>query len=74
MVEELHALLAKAGERPPYILVGHSFGGFDALMFAHKYRAETAGVVLVAILGVIVVVAMAMIDAQAGGASGGSSY
>jgi pimeloyl-ACP methyl ester carboxylesterase len=47
MVEELHALLTKAGEKPPYILVGHSFGGFDALMFAHKYREETVGVVLV---------------------------
>ncbi|MBZ5719269.1 MAG: alpha/beta hydrolase [Acidobacteriia bacterium] len=47
MVEELHALLAKAGEKPPYIIVGHSFGGFDALMFAHKYREEVAGVVLV---------------------------
>ena len=47
MVEELHTLLAKAGEKPPYVLVGHSFGGFDALMFAHKYREETAGVVLV---------------------------
>ena len=47
MVEELHTLLAQAGERPPYLVVGHSFGGFDALMFAHKYREEVAGVVVV---------------------------
>jgi pimeloyl-ACP methyl ester carboxylesterase len=47
MVEELHTLLAKAGEKPPYIFVGHSFGSFDALMYAHKYRDEVAAVVLV---------------------------
>jgi pimeloyl-ACP methyl ester carboxylesterase len=47
MVGELHTLLAKAGERPPYIVVGHSFGAFDALMFADRYREEVAGVVLV---------------------------
>jgi pimeloyl-ACP methyl ester carboxylesterase len=47
MAEELHTLLAKAGEEPPYVLVGHSFGSFDALMYAHKYRQEVAGVVLV---------------------------
>jgi pimeloyl-ACP methyl ester carboxylesterase len=47
MVEELQALLTAAGEKPPYILVGHSFGAFNALMFAHKYRAEVAGLVLV---------------------------
>ena len=47
MAEELHTLLAAAGEEPPYILVGHSYGGFDALMYAHKFPNETAGVVLV---------------------------
>ncbi|HEX7894618.1 MAG TPA: alpha/beta hydrolase, partial [Terriglobales bacterium] len=47
MADELHKLLAAAGEKPPYILVGHSFGGYDALMFAHKFPAEVAGVVLV---------------------------
>jgi len=47
MMEELHTLLVAAGEKPPYILVGHSYGGFDAIMYAHKYADETAGVVLV---------------------------
>jgi len=47
MADELHALLHTAGEAPPYILVGHSFGGLNALMFAHKFPSETAGVVLV---------------------------
>ena len=45
MAEELHTLLARAGEKPPYVLVGHSFGSFDVLMYAHKYPAEVAGIV-----------------------------
>ena len=47
MSEELHTLLANAGEKPPYILVGHSLGSFDALMYTHRYPQEVAGVVLV---------------------------
>lgn len=47
MSEEFHSLLANAGEKPPYILVGHSLGSFDALMHAHRYPKEVAGVVLV---------------------------
>jgi len=47
MAEELHALLARTGEKPPFVLVGHSFGSFDVLMYAHKYRSEVAGIVLV---------------------------
>jgi pimeloyl-ACP methyl ester carboxylesterase len=47
MAEELHTLLTNAGEKPPYVLVGHSFGSFDVLMYAHKYRQEVAGIVLV---------------------------
>ncbi len=47
MAEELHTLLANAGEKPPFVLVGHSFGSFDVLMYAHKYREEVAGIVLV---------------------------
>ena len=47
MSEELHTLLADAGEKPPYILVGHSFGAFDVRMYAHKFPDEVAGVVLV---------------------------
>lgn len=47
MSEELHTLLGRAGEKPPYILVGHSFGAFDVRMYAHKFPEEVAGVVLV---------------------------
>ncbi len=47
IVEELHTLLQRAGIAPPYILVGHSFGGLTMPLFAAKYPEETAGVVLV---------------------------
>jgi pimeloyl-ACP methyl ester carboxylesterase len=47
MMQELHALLAAAGEKSPYILVGHSYGGFDVLTYAHEFRSDTAAVVLV---------------------------
>jgi pimeloyl-ACP methyl ester carboxylesterase len=47
MAEELHRLLHSAGEKPPYILVAHSFGSFNAVMFAHKFPEEVTGLVLV---------------------------
>lgn len=47
IVAELRALLANAGLPPPYVLVGHSFGGLIAHLFAAKYPAEMAGLVLV---------------------------
>ncbi len=47
MAEELHALLAKANIAPPYVLVGHSMGGFNVRLFASLYRNEVAGMVLV---------------------------
>ena len=45
--DELHQLLAKAGENRPLILVGHSFGGYVVRHFADSYRRQVAGVVLV---------------------------
>jgi pimeloyl-ACP methyl ester carboxylesterase len=44
---ELHALLRAAGIAPPYVLVGHSMGGFDVRLYASLYRNEVAGMVLV---------------------------
>ena len=43
---DLHRLLAAAGEPGPYVLAGHSLGGIHALTYAHLYRNEVAGVVL----------------------------
>jgi len=47
IAKELHRLLHNAGIPPPYILVGHSFGGFNALVFNGQYASEVAGMVLV---------------------------
>ena len=44
---ELHRLLQKANVPAPYVLVGHSFGGFTARYFATMFPEQTAGVVLV---------------------------
>ena len=44
---ELHTLLAKANEAGPYVLVGHSLGGYTVRVYAHDYPAEVAGLVLV---------------------------
>jgi len=43
---ELHALLQNAGEHPPFVLVGHSFGGYNVRVFNGQYPNEVAGVVL----------------------------
>ncbi|MGE5611508.1 MAG: alpha/beta fold hydrolase [Bacillota bacterium] len=46
IVGELHTLLKNAGIPAPYILVGHSFGGYNVRLFAQKYPNEVAGLVL----------------------------
>ena len=45
-VADLHALLTAAKEPGPYILVGHSWGGLIARLFASTYPDEVAGLVL----------------------------
>ena len=46
IVEELRALLASAAVPPPYILVGHSFGGLTARLFLQRFPQDVAGLVL----------------------------
>lgn len=46
IARELHVLLQNAGERPPYILVGHSFGGYNVRVFNGEFPSEVAGMVL----------------------------
>ncbi|MBC7898050.1 MAG: alpha/beta hydrolase [Cytophagaceae bacterium] len=47
MVNDLHALLGAAGERPPFVLAGHSLGGPLVRHYAVHYPSEVAGLVLV---------------------------
>jgi pimeloyl-ACP methyl ester carboxylesterase len=44
---ELHTALQNAGIKPPYILVGQSFGGFLVRAFARYYPNDVVGMVLV---------------------------
>lgn len=46
-VFELHALLEAAQITGPYVLVGHSYGGLLARLFAERYEKDVVGVVLV---------------------------
>jgi pimeloyl-ACP methyl ester carboxylesterase len=46
-VEDLHKLLGAAGIAPPYVLVGSSYGGAAAQLYAYRYPKEVAGLVLV---------------------------
>jgi len=44
---ELHTLLKSADAEGPYVLVGHSYGGLYARMYAARYPNQVAGVALV---------------------------
>jgi pimeloyl-ACP methyl ester carboxylesterase len=45
--EALHTLLGKANVAGPYVLVGHSFGGLYAQMFAERFPDEIVVLVLI---------------------------
>ena len=47
VVSDLHALLQRAHVPGPYVLVGHSFGGLFARLYASTYPKEVVGMVLV---------------------------
>lgn len=44
---ELHTLLANAGIQPPFVLVGHSYGGWLVRQYQAMYPQEVSGMVLV---------------------------
>lgn len=46
IIEELHALLVNAAIQPPFVMVGASFGGHTARLYASRYPAEVAGIIL----------------------------
>jgi pimeloyl-ACP methyl ester carboxylesterase len=47
IVFEQHTLLERAGERPPFLLVGHSYGAWLARRYQATYPSEVAALVLV---------------------------
>jgi pimeloyl-ACP methyl ester carboxylesterase len=47
IAKELHTLLQDADEAPPYLLVGHSYGGYTVRVFNGDYPDQVVGVVLV---------------------------
>ncbi len=46
ILEELRLLLRRGSLEPPYLLVGHSYGGLTVRLFAHRYPDEVAGALL----------------------------
>jgi pimeloyl-ACP methyl ester carboxylesterase len=47
VAEDLHATLVKAGEKPPFVLVGHSLGGPYIMTYTKYFGADVAGLVFV---------------------------
>ncbi len=47
LVKDLHTLLLNANVSGPYILVGHSIGGYNVRLYASQYPQEVVGIVLV---------------------------
>jgi pimeloyl-ACP methyl ester carboxylesterase len=47
IARELHALLAASEEKGPYVLAGHSLGGYTVRLYTSRYPADVAGLVLV---------------------------
>ena len=45
--DDLNQLLKISGERPPYLLVGHSWGGWLVTVYARRHLENVAGIVLV---------------------------
>lgn len=46
-VEQLHALLTTLGVKPPYVLVGASYGGLLVRLYTSLYPSDVAGLVIV---------------------------
>jgi pimeloyl-ACP methyl ester carboxylesterase len=47
IARELHQLLQAVAEKGPYVLVGHSMGGYDIRVYTGQYPNDVAGMVLV---------------------------
>src|SRR5512132_3663891 len=47
IADELHDLLRAAALAPPYVLVGHSYGGLVTRLYASRHPNDVAGLVLI---------------------------
>ncbi len=47
MVKELRTLLHNLHLQPPFLFVGHSFGGINVRLYATEYPEEVAGLILI---------------------------
>ncbi|WP_411170708.1 alpha/beta hydrolase [Clostridium sp. MB05] len=47
IVDEMHTTLSESGQKPPYVLVGHSLASLTSIRFAQKYKDEVSGIVLI---------------------------
>lgn len=46
IVKELDTLLTQAAVKPPYVLVGNSFGSYNVRLYAHLFPEKVVGIVL----------------------------
>lgn len=46
IVKELDTLLTRSAIKPPYILVGNSFGSYNVRLYAHLFPEKVVGIVL----------------------------
>lgn len=46
IIENLRSLLQKLDIKPPYIFIGHSFGGINVRLYASNFPEEVVGVIL----------------------------
>lgn len=47
MADELHRLLNAAGLEPPFVLAGHSLGGYTIRIYQRRYGADVAALVFI---------------------------
>ena len=47
VAQDLHSALAKAGERAPFVMVGHSLGGPYIMIYTKYFGSDVAGLVFV---------------------------
>ncbi|MFT4414996.1 alpha/beta fold hydrolase [Fredinandcohnia humi] len=46
IVDETRKLLQESGQKPPYIMVGHSLASLETIRYAQRYPEEVKGIVL----------------------------